>query len=113
MGILVVELREKSTGFLVYQYRNFLATFIFIIIFRGVSCYYCVAIYVSNDYTKFSVGARRLHDIGKTGWWQLLNFVPFGSVVLLVFFIIESEENDNQYGPNPHSDLKKRFNKLI
>ncbi|TKH19250.1 DUF805 domain-containing protein [Bacillus wiedmannii] len=55
----------------------------------------------------FSVGARRLHDIGKTGWWQLLNFVPFGSVVLLVFFIIESEENENQYGPNPYSDLKE------
>ena len=55
----------------------------------------------------FSVGARRLHEIGKTGWWQLLNFVPFGSIVLLVFFIIESEENDNQYGPNPHSDLKE------
>lgn len=55
----------------------------------------------------YSVGARRLHDIGKTGWWQLLGFIPFGSVVLFVFCIIESEENDNQYGPNPHSELKK------
>ncbi|OTY21538.1 aminopeptidase [Bacillus thuringiensis serovar navarrensis] len=55
----------------------------------------------------FSVGARRLHNIGKTGWWQLLNFLPFGSIVLLVFFIIESEEKENKYGPNPHSEFKQ------
>lgn len=54
-----------------------------------------------------AVEARRLHDSGKTGWWQLLNLVPFGGAVLLVFCIIESDEGDNKYGPNPHSNLKK------
>ena len=57
--------------------------------------------------------ARRLHDSGKTGWWQLLNLVPFGGAVLLVFCIIESDEGDNKYGPNPHSNLKKQFNVFI
>ncbi|PFC90295.1 DUF805 domain-containing protein [Bacillus anthracis] len=54
-----------------------------------------------------AVEARRLHDSGKTGWWQLLNLVPFGGAVLLVFCIIESDEGENKYGPNPHSDLKQ------
>ncbi|MBZ4220975.1 DUF805 domain-containing protein [Bacillus wiedmannii] len=54
-----------------------------------------------------AVEARRLHDSGKTGWWQLLNLVPFGGAVLLVFCIIESDESDNKYGPNPHSNLKQ------
>ncbi|MDL2417732.1 DUF805 domain-containing protein [Bacillus tropicus] len=54
-----------------------------------------------------AVEARRLHDSGKTGWWQLLNLVPFGGAVLLVFCIIESDEGENQYGPNPHSNLKQ------
>ncbi|TKI81578.1 DUF805 domain-containing protein [Bacillus wiedmannii] len=54
-----------------------------------------------------AVGARRLHDSGKTGWWQLLNLVPFGGAVLLVFCIIESDEGENKYGPNPHSNLKQ------
>ncbi|AEW56510.1 Integral membrane protein [Bacillus cereus F837/76] len=54
-----------------------------------------------------AVEARRLHDSGKTGWWQLLNLVPFGGAVLLVFCIIESDEGDNKYGPNPHSNLKQ------
>ncbi|PEP90957.1 DUF805 domain-containing protein [Bacillus wiedmannii] len=54
-----------------------------------------------------AVEARRLHDSGKTGWWQLLNLVPFGGAVLLVFCIIESDEGENKYGLNPHSNLKQ------
>ena len=49
-----------------------------------------------------AVGARRLHDIGKTGWWQLIAFVPFiGVIVLIIFFVMDSNPGDNQYGPNP------------
>jgi len=48
------------------------------------------------------VSIRRLHDIGKTGWWLLIAFVPvIGSIVLLIFMVLESQEGQNQYGPNP------------
>lgn len=48
-----------------------------------------------------AVTIRRLHDIGKSGWWYLLNFVPFGAFVILYFICLDSEPTDNQYGPNP------------
>ena len=31
-----------------------------------------------------AVGARRLHDTNRSGWWQLLALVPFGVIVPLI-----------------------------
>ena len=48
-----------------------------------------------------AVGARRLHDTGRSGWWLLIGLIPVvGWIILLVFFVQESQQ-DNQYGPNP------------
>jgi uncharacterized membrane protein YhaH (DUF805 family) len=49
-----------------------------------------------------AVSVRRLHDIGWSGWWVLLWFVPFaGGVILLVLFTMDSQPGTNVYGPNP------------
>jgi len=52
-----------------------------------------------------SLGVRRLHDIGKSGWWLLLSFVPIvGPLVLLYWFVQDSQPGANQYGPNPKGE---------
>ncbi len=49
------------------------------------------------------ITTRRLHDTGKSGWWQLLWFVPIvGWVILIVFLAQESEQHDNVYGTKPN-----------
>jgi uncharacterized membrane protein YhaH (DUF805 family) len=49
-----------------------------------------------------AVGVRRLHDVGKSGWWLLISLIPLiGSIWLLVLFVTDSQPGDNQYGPNP------------
>jgi uncharacterized membrane protein YhaH (DUF805 family) len=48
-----------------------------------------------------AVTVRRLHDIGRSGWWWLISFIPFGSLVLFIFTVLDSQPGDNQYGPNP------------
>jgi uncharacterized membrane protein YhaH (DUF805 family) len=49
-----------------------------------------------------AIGVRRLHDIGRTGWWVLLSLIPIiGWIVLLVFSVQDSQAGDNQYGSNP------------
>jgi uncharacterized membrane protein YhaH (DUF805 family) len=48
-----------------------------------------------------AVSVRRLHDIGKSGWWMLVAFVPLLDLLLIVFFAFDSKPGGNQYGPNP------------
>ncbi len=46
-----------------------------------------------------AIAVRRLHDLGKTGWWYLLIFVPLiGIIVLIVWFCIKGQTTKNQYG---------------
>jgi uncharacterized membrane protein YhaH (DUF805 family) len=48
------------------------------------------------------VGARRLHDTGRSGWWLLIGLIPLiGWIVLIVFFTIDGERQPNAYGPDP------------
>ena len=59
----------------------------------------------------FSIGAfifslplaiRRLHDIGKSGWYLLLGLIPFvGFIIILYFFVQDSQREQNQWGPSP------------
>ncbi|MES2612591.1 DUF805 domain-containing protein [Acidovorax sp.] len=39
-----------------------------------------------------AVGARRLHDIGRSGWWQLLSFTGIGILVLIYWWVQPSGE---------------------
>ena len=49
-----------------------------------------------------AVGARRLHDTGRSGWWLLIGLIPLiGAIVLIVFFVLDSQPGTNAYGPNP------------
>ena len=52
-----------------------------------------------------ALAIRRLHDIGKSGWWILLGVIPLvniiGIFVLLYLFIKDSQPGENLYGHNP------------
>ena len=46
-----------------------------------------------------SVGARRLHDTGRSGWWQLLALIPcLGVVAIVVLWCLPGEPRENKYG---------------
>ena len=45
----------------------------------------------------FSLQVRRLHDVGKSGWWILLSFVPFGFVFLTAFYCFKSKAENNHF----------------
>ena len=46
-----------------------------------------------------AVGARRLHDIGKSGWLQLISLIPLiGAIILIVWSATEGTKKKNKYG---------------
>lgn len=56
-----------------------------------------------------AVGARRLHDTSKSGWWLLIGLVPcVGWIVLIVFFVQDSH-GDNTYGPSPKAGVQPAY----
>ncbi|MFT3673545.1 DUF805 domain-containing protein [Aestuariivirga sp.] len=58
-------------------------------------------IWLVHLFPTLAIQARRLHDIGRTGWWQLLAVVPLGLIVLIIFYATASESGPNIYGQVP------------
>ena len=48
-----------------------------------------------------SIAARRLHDTGRSGWWQLISLIPLIGAIVLIVFLVQDSHEENQYGPNP------------
>ena len=51
-----------------------------------------------------AIAVRRLHDTGKSGWWYLLSLIPYiGPFILFILLVLDSSEEENQWGVNPKS----------
>lgn len=48
-----------------------------------------------------AVAIRRLHDVGRSGWWFLIAFIPFGILVLLFWWVQPSQREPNAHGLPP------------
>ena len=70
----------------------------------GLSALFQIAIFVPS----IAIGARRLHDVGKSGWWQLLYFaLIIGWIPLIIFLCQDSHIGNNAFGGSekyPHSN---------
>ena len=64
---------------------------------------YSLAVFIPT----VAVTTRRLHDIGKSGWWQLIALIPLiGIIILIIWLVKDSEEGANQYGRNPKEAIE-------
>ena len=51
-----------------------------------------------------AVAARRLHDIGRSGWWIFISFTVIGIIPLLIWYVTDAKDDENIYGPNPKTE---------
>jgi len=62
-------------------------------------------LYLALLLPNLAVGARRLHDVGRSGWWLLLALLPvIGALVLIFWFVQPGDPGANEYGPPPGAD---------
>ena len=56
----------------------------------------------------FCAAIRRMHDVGKSGWWLLISLIPLiGGLVLLYWFIFDGgQPHANDYGAVPTNTLE-------
>lgn len=80
--------------------------------FTLINIVVCIALYASYNslwaiyalavlVPGITVSIRRLHDIGRSGWWFLIAFVPVVGIVYLIFMLQDGMHGENQYGFNP------------
>jgi len=49
----------------------------------------------------WAASVRRLHDIGKSGWWILLSLIPIVGLIVLYWLVQPSVPEANEYGEAP------------
>lgn len=84
-SILIAENSGEEPGFL------FSLSVILIIVY-----------YLATFLPTLAVSVRRLHDTGKSGWYYLVNFIPYvGGLIFLVLACQDSEMYTNKWGQDP------------
>ena len=66
---------------------------IVLIILSAIALFFIIA--------QTSLFARRLHDVNKSGWWQLLPITIIGIIPLIYWLIKKSIDTDNKWGRAP------------
>jgi uncharacterized membrane protein YhaH (DUF805 family) len=57
-----------------------------------------------------ALGARRLHDINRTGWWLLLWILPFiGMIIIIIWACRKGDDGENRFGTDPLSVISEEM----
>ena len=85
LGLILLESKNKGTS-----------------AFGGFTLIATLLFFLASIPAGISAKVRRLHDIGYSGAWFFISFVPFiGGIWSLILSILESQHGRNQYGENP------------
>ena len=85
------------------EYWWFVLAYIIMAVVSGfINRYLYVLVILAFLLPLVAVGVRRLHDVGKSGWWLFISLVPVvGSLVLLYFNVQPGESQGNAFGAPP------------
>lgn len=56
-----------------------------------------------------NLSIRRMHDLGLSGWFAILLFLPLLTILFMLICVLPSQHKSNKYGPDPTSDPEQHF----
>ena len=59
---------------------------------------FSVILIITTTIPSLAVSIRRLHDVNKSGWWQLIAITIIGLIPLIIWWATKGENKKNQYG---------------
>jgi uncharacterized membrane protein YhaH (DUF805 family) len=89
------------------EYWMFILFYIIFYVVVSVVDYFIHSMWLAAIYSlaclvpSISVSAHRLHDTGRSGWWQLISLIPLIGAIILIVFLAQDSHAENEYGPNP------------
>lgn len=94
--------RASRQEFWMYTLVNVLIYVVVAAVFSAIGLRFVAGIYaLATLLPSLAVGARRLHDIGKSGWFQLISIIPIVGLYLIVLYATEGQKGINKYGAEP------------
>ena len=73
----------------------------------ALSLFYSLFIIIPS----LAVQVRRLHDCNRSGFWIFISLIPIiGAIILIIFFVEDSQPGDNRFGHNPKEPKKDNDN---
>ena len=93
--------RARRKEYWMFVLFNFIISFVIGLLGSVLSWIYTAAVFIPS----LAVCVRRLHDIGKSGWWVLISLIPIiGWIWLIVLYVQDSQPGTNDWGANPKSE---------
>ena len=76
---------------------NYVSSTIFLSTFNLLFLYLPMIVSLVFFLPTVAASARRLHDIGKSGWWLLIAFTIIGIIPLIIWWATDTKEEGNIY----------------
>jgi uncharacterized membrane protein YhaH (DUF805 family) len=95
--------RARRQEYWMYTLFNIIALVVLVILTKVSSIFGILyAVYALGTLLpSLAVTVRRLHDIGKSGWFVLISLIPIVSLYLIYLLVQDSQPGTNEYGANP------------